>query len=172
MQRSKKIIQIHDAFFSLCDTLPVEQITIQKICETAGIARNTFYSYYDNMDDLRCDLENAVTAPLLELLDQNPDLWGDEQALVKVFRYTQENEKKIHLLYFAKNSGLDKRMRVPVERHLHHYLQSHHIDFTEVQSFFIMSPFMHVVVSSTHWPRQSPEWIAKEVLTCVAKLLS
>ena len=172
MQRRKKIIEIQNAFFALSETAPVEQITIQKICETAGIARNTFYSYYDNMDDLRCDLEHMITVPLLELLDQNPDLWEDEQALVKVFRYTQENEQKIHLLYFAENSGLDKRMRLPVERHLRQYLQSHRIECSETKLFFIVSPFMHVVVSSTNWPQQSPESIAKEVCGCVGKLLS
>jgi AcrR family transcriptional regulator len=43
---------IFEALMLLMDTKPYSKITISDICEKAGIARPTFYRYYDDKDDV------------------------------------------------------------------------------------------------------------------------
>lgn len=42
---------IHDAFLKLYRSKPYEKISVKELCATAHVARTTFYSYYDNLND-------------------------------------------------------------------------------------------------------------------------
>lgn len=44
--------RIESAFRHLLESLPYKRITVFAICEEAGIARKTFYSYFHNKEDI------------------------------------------------------------------------------------------------------------------------
>ncbi len=47
-------------------------IQVRKITEAAGIARSTFYSHYDNIDQLVVDMENDFLYGIEEIFKQHP----------------------------------------------------------------------------------------------------
>ncbi len=45
-------------------------ITVKGLCAATPVARTTFYSYYNNTDDVRHDIEDDLIRGLLEISDQ------------------------------------------------------------------------------------------------------
>ncbi|WP_207727455.1 TetR/AcrR family transcriptional regulator [Clostridium vitabionis] len=42
-------------------------ITVKALCAATPVARTTFYSYFDNTDDVRCEVENDLIKGLLKV---------------------------------------------------------------------------------------------------------
>jgi len=51
---------IKNSFLLLYRQYGCEQITVKKICENAHIARSTFYFYYQNIADVKDEIENEA----------------------------------------------------------------------------------------------------------------
>ena len=51
--------KIETTFLSLIINHKYEDITITQICETANINRSTFYSHYDDINDLIIKIEKS-----------------------------------------------------------------------------------------------------------------
>lgn len=58
---------IHRAYARLWSTIPFYQIRVKTVCEETPIARSTFYSYYDNIDNLRREVEDYLITQLIQL---------------------------------------------------------------------------------------------------------
>ena len=64
MERYKKMKhqdirdKIHLTYLSLVTSQDASTINVRKLAEAAGIARSTFYIYFDNIEQLVIDIEN------------------------------------------------------------------------------------------------------------------
>lgn len=65
MNQTKK--SIHIAFMELYDRQDYEKITVKELCANTPIARTTFYSYYNNIDDVKNEIEDSMINDLLEV---------------------------------------------------------------------------------------------------------
>ncbi len=104
---------IREAFTTLLKEKPIERITVKELCEKAGINRGTFYGHYNDMYELRSDIENElvddferalepfrgsfpsavtdVTASIFRCLKNNSDIceatlgsYGDKEFILKL----------------------------------------------------------------------------------------
>lgn len=65
--RIKKTIRsIHNAFYTLCKSKPLVQISVKEIVAEAQINKTTFYHYYENMEQLIDVLETQEINKILD----------------------------------------------------------------------------------------------------------
>lgn len=97
VQRTKS--WIFEAFMTLMDKKSYNKITVSDIAEKAGVARPTFYRYYDDKDEIIIEyLLNTLKPELLNTENDNRD--GKQNAIVLTIDQTliknhQKNLKKI-----------------------------------------------------------------------------
>lgn len=86
---------ITTAFIKLYMQKPYEKITIKELCQKAPVARTTFYEYYENLAQLKAEIEDRTIQGILELADQTCDENITNIDLTKyflnVFTYIKEN---------------------------------------------------------------------------------
>ena len=84
--------KIQDAFLLLASKASISGITVNRICEIAGIHRSTFYRHYDDIYDLLSEMERELLGELTAVLKPFGDPGAvDEKGYVK---------KKLLLRYF------------------------------------------------------------------------
>ncbi|MCI1655124.1 MAG: TetR/AcrR family transcriptional regulator [Lachnospiraceae bacterium] len=49
------------------DKKDIQGITVKALCAATPVARTTFYTYFDNTDDVRCEVENDLIKGLLKV---------------------------------------------------------------------------------------------------------
>lgn len=49
---------LKDSFLSLYDKYGYDKITVKNVCEKAHVARSTFYFYYQNINEVKEEIEN------------------------------------------------------------------------------------------------------------------
>ena len=54
-------------FMKEYDKKDIQGITVKALCAATPVARTTFYSYYDNTGDVRCEVENDLIRGLLKV---------------------------------------------------------------------------------------------------------
>lgn len=55
-------------------------MTIKDLCAAIPIARTTFYTYYDNLDDLKTEIEDNLIMGLLNVVNEIAD--GDIEKMI------------------------------------------------------------------------------------------
>ncbi len=58
---------IHAAFFTLYGKRSFTQMTVKELCIQTPVARTTFYSYYNNLTELKAELEDELIGVFLKL---------------------------------------------------------------------------------------------------------
>ncbi|MEQ9764133.1 TetR/AcrR family transcriptional regulator [Streptococcus jiangjianxini] len=58
---------IHQAFITLWETTSADKIRVKEICERTPIARSTFYTYYDSIEELKIDIEERTIQNLVDI---------------------------------------------------------------------------------------------------------
>lgn len=93
--------KLHDAYLSLLIE-GHEQLTIQLVCNKAGVTRPTFYKMYKDIPELRIDLLQSILEKLkAALVIENPkriDIIAKEdmpKSLILLFEHVQSN----HIAY-------------------------------------------------------------------------
>lgn len=64
---------IHKAFISLYRKRSFNQISVKELCTQVPVARTTFYSYYDNLVELKEELEDELIGGILEIAKHSID---------------------------------------------------------------------------------------------------
>ncbi|BDR54496.1 hypothetical protein KIMH_06070 [Bombiscardovia apis] len=83
--------RMEDAFWQLYEKEPIEKITIKQVTDLAGYNRATFYLYYQNLYDLRGQIEDS----LLEEREHFVDAHFTDQTPLETLR----NETKAFLTH-------------------------------------------------------------------------
>ena len=60
---------IMDSFVELAKEMPIDKITIKKVCDNCNINRNTFYYYYQDLYALKEEIIYAKAQKLFDNLD-------------------------------------------------------------------------------------------------------
>ncbi len=82
--------KIETAFLSLLTKYKYEDISINKICEMAGINRSTFYCHYDDINDLIIKIEGKFAKSTATIFN-----FGERQtheAMVEMFTFVKKNK--------------------------------------------------------------------------------
>lgn len=93
MNETKQAIQL--SFIKIYEHKPFEKISIKEICINAPVARTTFYEYYENLAELKAEIEDTLINGILQLSDENVknslDTIGLTEYFSKVLHYIQKN---------------------------------------------------------------------------------
>ena len=76
-ERSQTIADFREAYWQLFCEMPLNKITVSKLCERAGYNRGTFYLHFDAIDDVRYAIESDVMHDMTQ---------GVEECLKTVMR--------------------------------------------------------------------------------------
>lgn len=92
---------IETALFSLYEEKEIYQISVKELCVRANVARSTFYTYYDVIDDCLLEIENRMICEIVALNDkligQETIHKSDMSFYDKTILYIRENQKKLYL---------------------------------------------------------------------------
>lgn len=79
---------IQQEFIKLYSQKGYDNIAVKELCAQTPVARTTFYSYYQNLDELKSDIETTL---LKGLTDITHDFQGKDLSLIDLhdfFKYT------------------------------------------------------------------------------------
>lgn len=82
--------KIETAFLTLILNNKYEDITISQVCKEANINRSTFYSHYDDINDLVIKIEGKFANSVANIFS-----YGDKQTLesfIDMFKFVKENK--------------------------------------------------------------------------------
>jgi len=109
---------IFDSILLLMDGMPYKKITVSDICDKAGVARPTFYRYYDDKDDVLFEyLLKTINIELLNIEKAKNDDKQDNIVLMFDYKYMikyQKNLKKILLITDIENRITREMLEFPM----------------------------------------------------------
>ena len=82
--------KIETTFLTLILNHKYEDITISQICEHAGINRSTFYTHYDDINDLIIKIESKFAKGMASIF--NYGFRTNHEAFVEMFKFVKENQ--------------------------------------------------------------------------------
>ena len=165
MQKNNTTAKIQEAFYTLAREMPAEQITINRLMTEAGVSRSTFYSYYENMQDLIVDLENQIVAPIIEIFDRYWQLpLTNPRCSEEILRYTKSNSDKIYTLRHIKSGNLVVKFSRAIKSHLQKRLRYYQIPYDDFQIHFSMSIMINLMIPSPVFPGDIPNQFTTEEL--------
>ena len=80
LNRQRTIQDIEAAFLSLYQQGGMDHVSISGICQTCGIARSTFYLYFEDKFSVLQRVENRLLADLWEICRNLPDILDRSSA--------------------------------------------------------------------------------------------
>lgn len=75
---------IKTAFMKLYANKEFSRIYVSELCTAAPVARTTFYSYYDNTDSVRAEIEDELIQGLMNIVVRNTHCTLSESDMVKI----------------------------------------------------------------------------------------
>lgn len=116
--------KIINAFFHLLDSgKTIDQIFVQDICHTARISRPSFYTHYEDINDMIMKIEKEKAGNIQTILMQETAL--SPRMLEKYFDYLKEN-RTFYIAYFS--SGDNAHISQPM---MDTYLNDHPEHYTK-----------------------------------------
>lgn len=73
MKNTDAQLALQNALITLFHDNPDKKISIMALCQTAHVARSTFYAYYDNLNELLTEIEDKIVKEISDLDDQIVD---------------------------------------------------------------------------------------------------
>lgn len=95
----KTVLLIENAFFELYETLPLEKISITKICQKANINRSTFYYHYVDFPAFLSQLETSIQNEYLDIVSQYKYDTDTYQMDKDTLTYLLNNRNKSRFLF-------------------------------------------------------------------------
>lgn len=94
--------KLQRALYSLLRIRSYNNISIKELCYEAGINRSSFYSHYQDINDLMIKIEQELSKSITQIF--NPKEKWDKEVFVKLFEFLLKN----HDFYKAYLSSTDK----------------------------------------------------------------
>ena len=115
---------IEEALLSLLEEKEMHRISVKEICEKANVARSTFYTYYDVIDDCLLVIENRFLHDIIELTMR---LEGHEKIetvdlsfFENTLKYIQSNQKMLYLFMIKRyNARFINKWKDAIKYHLY-----------------------------------------------------
>lgn len=103
-------VKIENALIKLLKDKDFNSIYVNDICKEAGIARTSFYSHYDDINDLILKIQDKYSKDIIDILMKNK--LSSKDAFTKYFYYLKDHSYfyKVYLMspensIFKKNSN-------------------------------------------------------------------
>lgn len=90
--------KIQRALITLAKNQPLSNISISKLCRTAGIDRNTFYAHYGNIMDVLNEMEENYETMTLEKINEFASADDYEAILLTCCKLIQDNPALLQLV--------------------------------------------------------------------------
>lgn len=89
----RSIAAIQKAFLELAHEQPRKKITVQKVCQLAGVNRTTFYAHYLDIFDLSEQIQQEMNTQISEILLEELQRSTEDlpRAFERVFEFVREN---------------------------------------------------------------------------------
>lgn len=108
----------------MLDEKELHKISVKEICEKANVARSTFYTYYDVIDDCMLLIENRFLHNIIELTMQ---LEGHEKIekidlcfFEDTITFIQQNQKMLYLFMIKRhNARFINKWKDAIKYHLY-----------------------------------------------------
>ena len=111
-----------DAFIRLNYTMPRHRIKVKDICREAPAARSTFYVYYDNVEMLLDDMENAELYEIIRRTDFVVKMPLQEDMMDscrETLAYIQEKKRWYYaFLVQEPNTSFIRKWKNAIKQHL------------------------------------------------------
>lgn len=167
--------KIRETFYRLGQTKTADDISFSLLAKEANISRTTLYSYYSNKEVLLDDLQRRMIAPIMEIIRKAKMFHPGSDAvaaLTDLILYCRNNGDKIHLLRYASDSSFLDKIYTRLRRQLEFDLAEMHIPFTKVQSYFIISTLLNLMIPSPLYLADVPvEEVAREYKNAADRIL-
>ena len=82
--------KIETAFLALTLNHKYEDISISQICEQANINRSTFYTHYDDINDLIIKIESKFANSMSTIFDYGSR--ANNEAFIEMFKFVKDNK--------------------------------------------------------------------------------
>ncbi|MBQ4546721.1 MAG: TetR/AcrR family transcriptional regulator C-terminal domain-containing protein [Oscillospiraceae bacterium] len=165
---------IADTFMELCETNKVEKITVRQIIETAGIAKQTFYRYFND----KADLMNFVYERQVKIT--NTRIFSSEKNLydnsIDLLQYILKHKKYFSVIvdYETQNSFPNYFYDSAFEFYCN-YLKKNSIDLTEeniaIISFNCAGAQKLLINWIKHGMKEEPEQVVNHIINCMPQKL-
>lgn len=160
---------IWETYIDLYEEKPSYKITIKELCNRVPVARTTFYSYYQNLDELKDDIENYLIDSIKNCAQEisEGDIYHMELApfFEKVFEFIQKEQRFFNafLLLQPNNSFIDK-WKNAIELHF----RKRYADKSHSANFNLMAAFAAsgVIGGYEYWLKE-PEKVNPQSLETV-----
>lgn len=167
--------KIREAFYRLGQNKSADAISIMALSAEAKVSRNTIYNYYPNKAALLDDLQKRMIAPIMNLIRKAKMFHPNSNAaasLTELLRYCRVNHDRIHLLRYASDSDFLNKIYTKMRRQLEVDLTEMKIHFTKIQSYFLISTLLNLMIPSPLYLENIPvEDIAKEYKNAADRIL-
>lgn len=132
--------KIREAFLSLLERKPIDGLSVNEICKAANISRPSFYSHYEDINDLILKIESEKSSYIGTLLTTASPL--SLRDFICYLNYIKAN-KHFYTAYFKSENGSHVS-----EHMMQQYLSSNRIQYTPLLKYwmlFFMSGLKSVV---------------------------
>lgn len=102
---------LRDSLLELLKTYPVGKITVTQICKLADINRGTFYTYYENAEDLLHQIEEEMFAEIMQYIMALSPSMPFIEAVDDIMKYMFKNREFCGVL-FSENGDTEFFRRV------------------------------------------------------------
>ena len=138
MKQNESKQKIFQAYLTLAKE-PDTPINVRKITQLAGIARSTFYSHYDNIDQLVVDLENDFLYEMEEIFTQHP-VRQLEATLSLLAGVLQARYDTLQVLLTSKEGNVFlHKLNHTLKTLFAHFLTTQKIAFSNIQLTFAVT---------------------------------
>ena len=117
------------ALLLLLDEKELHQISVKEVCQRANVARSTFYTYYDVIDDCLQAIENRFLHEIIAMtvaLENRENLDGiDLSFFEETLGYLKDNQRLLYLFMIKRyNSRFVNRWKDAIKYHLYRQIPS------------------------------------------------
>lgn len=173
-RRTKKLLT--EAFIELLSEKKLNEITIKELCEKADINRGTFYLHYEDIYDLKNQIETDLCDELINqiqpITNANMKELDSYQLFYQLFTYTKKNETLFRAL-LGDNGDISFLTDLRIlfkEYYLSPVLKGQPINFTQNMEYaydFISSGFTGLVAK---WLEEGTPYSVDEMAKLTSKL--
>lgn len=137
------------AFIEMYSQMDYNNITIKELCLRAPVARTTFYSHYQNVDDLKADIETGLLDKIRNITHK---FEASDLALIDLHEFfkhmllfIEDNWKEIYVfLVVQPNVRFIKLWKEEIKRHI----SSHYPQKVNCQNYELLA---ELISSSAIW---------------------
>lgn len=117
------------ALLLLLDEKELHQISVKEVCQRANVARSTFYTYYDVIDDCLQAIENRFLHEIIAMttaLENRENLDGiDLSFFEETLGYLKDNQRLLYLFMIKRyNTRFVNRWKDAIKYHLYRQIPS------------------------------------------------